>query len=196
MARLLEEWNIRRPRPSRETGSINSHENAKRSYHELTPRGIRRILLVTSAMHMPGRRELFVSSVSRSSRCRPTSATAGVNRMSWARCSPAPTTWSIPTRPCTSGWALPHTACGAGCDGCLQPARTRKSLTRIRMHPRHLRDNSIRRIGHPRRQSQLLSRHVERRPKSRTISTLQATLSGFTVRSISPPALRSAMPRS
>jgi hypothetical protein len=39
-----------------EGGSINTHENAILSYQLLAPRGIRRILLVTSAMHMPVRK--------------------------------------------------------------------------------------------------------------------------------------------
>jgi|SRR5579862_664356 len=53
MAQLLEEWNIPPTAIELETGSINTHENAIRSYQVLAPRGIRRILLVTSAMHMP-----------------------------------------------------------------------------------------------------------------------------------------------
>ena len=36
-----------------ETGSINTRENALDSYGLLAPRGIRRIILVTSALHMP-----------------------------------------------------------------------------------------------------------------------------------------------
>jgi uncharacterized SAM-binding protein YcdF (DUF218 family) len=52
MARLLEEWNIPSTAIEVESGSINTHENAMRSYQALAPRGIRRILLVTSAMHM------------------------------------------------------------------------------------------------------------------------------------------------
>jgi uncharacterized SAM-binding protein YcdF (DUF218 family) len=53
MARLLEEWNTPSTAIQIEGGSINTHENATMSYRMLAPRGIRRILLVTSAMHMP-----------------------------------------------------------------------------------------------------------------------------------------------
>jgi uncharacterized SAM-binding protein YcdF (DUF218 family) len=53
MARLLEEWNIPSTAIQIEGESINTRENAIRSYQILSPRGIRRILLVTSAMHMP-----------------------------------------------------------------------------------------------------------------------------------------------
>jgi len=53
MARLIEEWNIPPSAIEVESGSINTHENAIQSYQALAPRGIRRILLVTSAMHMP-----------------------------------------------------------------------------------------------------------------------------------------------
>lgn len=53
MARLLEEWGIPPVAIQMETESINTRENAIRSYQALAPRGIRRILLVTSAMHMP-----------------------------------------------------------------------------------------------------------------------------------------------
>lgn len=53
MSGLLAEWGI----PSRaievEEGSINTHENALFSYRLLSSRGIRKIILVTSAMHMP-----------------------------------------------------------------------------------------------------------------------------------------------
>ena len=53
MARLLEEWNIPSTAIQIEGGSINTHDNAVLSYQILAPRGVRRILLVTSAMHMP-----------------------------------------------------------------------------------------------------------------------------------------------
>jgi uncharacterized SAM-binding protein YcdF (DUF218 family) len=53
MAELLEEWNIPSSAIVIETGSINTRENAMRTYQALAPRGIRRILLVTSAIHMP-----------------------------------------------------------------------------------------------------------------------------------------------
>jgi uncharacterized SAM-binding protein YcdF (DUF218 family) len=52
MAELLEEWDIPPAAIQIETGSINTHENATRTYQILAPRGIHRILLVTSAMHM------------------------------------------------------------------------------------------------------------------------------------------------
>src|SRR5271165_5697826 len=52
MARLLEEWNIPSTAIQIEGGSINTHDNAVLSYQMLAPRGVRRILLVTSAMHM------------------------------------------------------------------------------------------------------------------------------------------------
>jgi uncharacterized SAM-binding protein YcdF (DUF218 family) len=53
MASLLAEWDIPQSAIHIETGSINTRENAVRSYEMLAPLGIRRILLVTSAMHMP-----------------------------------------------------------------------------------------------------------------------------------------------
>jgi uncharacterized SAM-binding protein YcdF (DUF218 family) len=53
MARLLEEWNVPSAAIQVEGESINTRENAIRSYQALAPRGIRRILLVTSAFHMP-----------------------------------------------------------------------------------------------------------------------------------------------
>jgi len=53
MAGLLAEWDIPPAAIQIESGSINTRENATRSYQALAPRGIRRILLVTSAMHMP-----------------------------------------------------------------------------------------------------------------------------------------------
>jgi uncharacterized SAM-binding protein YcdF (DUF218 family) len=53
MARVLEEWNIPSTAIQIEGGSINTHDNAVLSYQILAPRGVRRILLVTSAMHMP-----------------------------------------------------------------------------------------------------------------------------------------------
>jgi uncharacterized SAM-binding protein YcdF (DUF218 family) len=50
MARLLEERNIPSTAIQIESGSINTHENAVRTYQKLSPRGILRILLMTSAM--------------------------------------------------------------------------------------------------------------------------------------------------
>ena len=52
MARLLEEWNVPAAAIQTEGGSINTRQNALGSYQALAPRGIRRIILVTSAMHM------------------------------------------------------------------------------------------------------------------------------------------------
>jgi uncharacterized SAM-binding protein YcdF (DUF218 family) len=53
MSRLLEEWNIPSAAIQTEGTSINTRENATMSYRILAPQGIRRILLVTSATHMP-----------------------------------------------------------------------------------------------------------------------------------------------
>jgi uncharacterized SAM-binding protein YcdF (DUF218 family) len=53
MDRLLEEWNIPPAAIQIEDRSINTHENATRSHEVLAPQGVRKILLVTSAMHMP-----------------------------------------------------------------------------------------------------------------------------------------------
>jgi uncharacterized SAM-binding protein YcdF (DUF218 family) len=53
MDRLLEEWSIPPTAIQIEGNSTNTHENATRSYAVLAPQSIRRILLVTSAMHMP-----------------------------------------------------------------------------------------------------------------------------------------------
>ena len=53
MARLLEEWNIPSTAIQIEGSSINTHGNGILSFQMLAPRGIRKVLLVTSAMHMP-----------------------------------------------------------------------------------------------------------------------------------------------
>jgi uncharacterized SAM-binding protein YcdF (DUF218 family) len=53
MAGLLEEWNVPSSAIRIETGSIDTRQNALRSYQALAPAGIRKILLVTSGMHMP-----------------------------------------------------------------------------------------------------------------------------------------------
>ena len=53
MASLLEEWDVPAASVQVETGSINTHENAVLSHQDLAPRGIHKILLVTTAMHMP-----------------------------------------------------------------------------------------------------------------------------------------------
>ena len=51
---MLQEWGGLPAAAVRiEGGSINTRENALRSYEMLAPLGIRRILLVTSATHMP-----------------------------------------------------------------------------------------------------------------------------------------------
>ena len=59
MARLLEEWSVPAAAIQVESGSINTRENAMLSYQALAPRGIRRIILVTSAMHMKRAVESF-----------------------------------------------------------------------------------------------------------------------------------------
>jgi uncharacterized SAM-binding protein YcdF (DUF218 family) len=53
MCDLLREWGIPSTALLTEGESINTRENALASHALLTPRGIRRILLVTSAVHMP-----------------------------------------------------------------------------------------------------------------------------------------------
>jgi len=53
MRSLLVEWGIPDAALQIEGGSINTHENALFSYRLLAGRGVRRIILVTSAMHMP-----------------------------------------------------------------------------------------------------------------------------------------------
>jgi len=53
MRSLLEEWGIPDSAIQVEGGSINTHENALFSYRLLAGHGVRRIILVTSAMHMP-----------------------------------------------------------------------------------------------------------------------------------------------
>ena len=53
MAGLLEEWGVPGNAILTETRSVNTHENAALTYALLGPRGMRRILLVTSALHMP-----------------------------------------------------------------------------------------------------------------------------------------------
>jgi len=52
MRSLLGEWGIPDSAIQVEGGSINTHENASFSYRLLASRGIGRIILVTSAMHM------------------------------------------------------------------------------------------------------------------------------------------------
>ena len=53
VASLLREWNVPSSAIEIEGRSISTRENAIFSYQALSPRGIRRILLVTSATHMP-----------------------------------------------------------------------------------------------------------------------------------------------
>jgi uncharacterized SAM-binding protein YcdF (DUF218 family) len=53
MSGLLEEWGIPAAAIEVEEASINTRENALFSYRLLSGRGIRKIILVTSAMHMP-----------------------------------------------------------------------------------------------------------------------------------------------
>jgi uncharacterized SAM-binding protein YcdF (DUF218 family) len=53
MKSAMEEWGIPAGIILTEGGSVNTHENAQRSHEILAARGIHRILLVTSAMHMP-----------------------------------------------------------------------------------------------------------------------------------------------
>jgi len=53
MGRLLEEWGVPSSALLLEDHSLSTRENALFSYRALQSKGIRRILLVTSAMHMP-----------------------------------------------------------------------------------------------------------------------------------------------
>ena len=53
MRALLEEWGVPASSILVEGGSINTHENALFSHQLLSQRGIGRIILVTSALHMP-----------------------------------------------------------------------------------------------------------------------------------------------
>jgi uncharacterized SAM-binding protein YcdF (DUF218 family) len=50
---LLQEWGVPAGSIRTESGSVNTHENAVRSHDLLARFGVTRILLVTSAMHMP-----------------------------------------------------------------------------------------------------------------------------------------------
>src|SRR5262249_13615944 len=50
---LLQEWGVPPEAILLEDRSLNTHENAVFSFQILTARQVRRILLVTSAMHMP-----------------------------------------------------------------------------------------------------------------------------------------------
>jgi uncharacterized SAM-binding protein YcdF (DUF218 family) len=53
MTGLLAEWGVPPGAIKAEGGSINTRENALITFQSLAPRGVRRIILVTSAMHMP-----------------------------------------------------------------------------------------------------------------------------------------------
>jgi uncharacterized SAM-binding protein YcdF (DUF218 family) len=53
IAALLEEWGVPREDIVLEAESRNTHENATRTAALLERRGLRRVLLVTSALHMP-----------------------------------------------------------------------------------------------------------------------------------------------
>lgn len=53
IADLLREWGVPQEAIEFEGASINTHENAQNAWAALHPRGIGRILLVTSASHMP-----------------------------------------------------------------------------------------------------------------------------------------------
>lgn len=59
MGRLLEEWGVPSAAILLEDQSVSTRENALFSYSILNPRGIRHILLVTSAMHMPRAAAVF-----------------------------------------------------------------------------------------------------------------------------------------
>ena len=59
MGRLLQEWGVPAEAILLEDQSLNTRENALFSYSVLKPRGIRHILLVTSAMHMPRAAAVF-----------------------------------------------------------------------------------------------------------------------------------------
>jgi uncharacterized SAM-binding protein YcdF (DUF218 family) len=53
MSSLLQEWGIPPNAILTEENSVNTRENATRSYDLLSVRNIRKIILVTSAIHMP-----------------------------------------------------------------------------------------------------------------------------------------------
>lgn len=59
MGRLLQEWGVPSEAILLEEQSLNTRENALFSYPVLKARGIRRILLVTSAIHMPRAAAVF-----------------------------------------------------------------------------------------------------------------------------------------
>lgn len=53
MCSLIKEWGVPASAVLTESGSANTRENATRSFELLSARGVRRVLLVTSAIHMP-----------------------------------------------------------------------------------------------------------------------------------------------
>jgi uncharacterized SAM-binding protein YcdF (DUF218 family) len=59
MSALLQEWGVPPGAILNESGSENTRENATLSYEMLRPKGIQRILLVTSALHMPRAAAVF-----------------------------------------------------------------------------------------------------------------------------------------
>jgi uncharacterized SAM-binding protein YcdF (DUF218 family) len=59
MGRLLQEWGVPAEAILREEQSLNTRENALFSYSLLSARGMRHILLVTSAVHMPRAAAVF-----------------------------------------------------------------------------------------------------------------------------------------
>ena len=59
MSRLLQEWGVPSEAILLEDQSLNTKENAQFSYSLLKARGIRHILLVTSAIHMPRAATVF-----------------------------------------------------------------------------------------------------------------------------------------
>ena len=59
MSGLLQEWGVPADAMLVENGSENTRQNATLSYQILNAKGIRRILLVTSAMHMPRAAAVF-----------------------------------------------------------------------------------------------------------------------------------------
>jgi uncharacterized SAM-binding protein YcdF (DUF218 family) len=115
MVRLLEEWNIPSTAIQIEGGSINTHENAIRTYQMLSSHSVRRILLVTSAMHLPRAAAAFRKSGLRGDRG------AADFRTGWGEPNvlvgwlPSADNLSKSDAACTSGWALPYTAREAGC---------------------------------------------------------------------------------
>lgn len=59
MSSLLQEWGVPPDSVLIESGSENTRQNATLSYQMLNAKGIRRVLLVTSAMHMPRAAAVF-----------------------------------------------------------------------------------------------------------------------------------------